>query len=115
MILDLAGGWLGVGIVPGGVGIFLPLAEERVVARLALPGAGGSGGAGAEVLPLERGFREIYISFDRFVGVAFGNDDAVPNCLGHDGIYIRSWFFILHEKGREQEPAPLSGLFADQP
>src|SRR5258708_6672764 len=53
VILDVAGGGLGIGVIPGGVGILLPIDQQRVVAGLSLPGAARGRGTGAEILTVE--------------------------------------------------------------
>jgi hypothetical protein len=94
MVLDLARRRLGIGIIPGRIWVLLPIAEQRVIARLPLPRTSRRSRTGTEKLPLQRRLREVHIPFDRLIGFTFGNYDAVPNCLCHIGYNVRSRFLV---------------------
>ena len=82
--LDLAGRRLGVGIVPGRIWIVLAVNEQAHITRLALPWACRGCGAGAKILALEAGFREIDVPFHSLSYITFGNYLAVPSRSCHD-------------------------------
>src|SRR5580704_11180712 len=81
--LDLAGGGLGIGVVPGRVGILVPIDQKAQVAGLPLPRTGRSGTAGTKVFALEARFRKIDVSFHRLRNITFGDNLAIPECSCH--------------------------------
>ena len=77
--LDLLGGLFGVGVVPSGVFVLLPVHAERIVAGLAFPGAGSVGNAVFKKLLFDGVGGEIVIVFNHDGVVAFGYDGVVPD------------------------------------
>src|SRR5215831_9711932 len=76
---DVGGGWAGVGVVPRRVAVDLLADPNRVVARLALPWAGGMGIAGYQMLLPDRLWWEVVIALHHDRPVAFCDDRALPH------------------------------------
>lgn len=74
------------GIKPRRIGILLPIHFQRVIACRAFPRTSGVGRTLFEILIFERGGREIDISFNKFVFVGFGDDNAIPKGAWHGGL-----------------------------
>ena len=69
---------VGLGVEPHGVGQHVAVDHERVVMRLALPGAGGLVVAEGDVLALERVLGEVVVAFHQHGVVTLGDDGVVP-------------------------------------
>jgi len=80
-IADLVGLGLGIGVVPGRIGMQLAVDQQREIARRALPGAGGLVIAEGHMVAVERIHREVVVAFDEHGVVALGDRDAVPGCF----------------------------------
>ena len=78
-VLDRQGRFGRRGVVPDRVRQRLAVDEQRVVTRLALPGAVGALVAVQQVLGLERGRGEIVVAFDEHSVVALGQYHTVPD------------------------------------
>src|SRR4051794_21077103 len=72
---------LRIGVIPDGVGVHLAVDDERVVARLALPGTGRLMVAERHVLALQRSRGEIVIALHHHGVVALRNHFVFPGCL----------------------------------
>ena len=84
---DFLGGIFGRGVVPGGILVFFAVHAQRVVAGLALPGAGGVGDAVFEKLLFEGIGGEVVVVLDHDRVVALGYDGVVPNGF-HGGFAV---------------------------
>ena len=81
--LDGLGPLLGLGIVPSGIFDFLAPHHQMVITGLALPGAGGVGCTGGEVVGVEGIGGEIIIAFHHLTAIAAGNHHIINKNLGH--------------------------------
>ena len=77
--LDQMGLGLGLGVEPDSLGQHVAVDHERVVMRLALPGAGGLVVAESDVLALERAFGEVVVTLHQHGVVTLGDDGVVPS------------------------------------
>ncbi len=78
-ILDLGSGRFWIGIVPGGVAVYLAVNYDIVVTRLALPGTDRMAGARLQIFVVDRIAREIVIAFNDNRVVAFRDYCIAPD------------------------------------
>ena len=78
MVFDLGRCGFGIGIVPGGILVDLPIDDNVVVARFAFPWASGKRCALLKIFSLDRLRREIVVAFDDYRIGALRQNSVVP-------------------------------------
>ncbi len=89
----------GIGVVPGGVAVDLAIRANVVIAGPALPRAGAGGGAGGEVLAVQRLQREVVVALHLDGVAAFGEHGPVPHGPEHDLLHD-DWYLADCSTGR---------------
>ena len=84
---DIPSRRLWIGVIPGRVGVVLPVNQQAQISCLALPGTGRCRTTWTEIFPFQTRVREIGIPFNYLGRFAFSNDSAVPDCSRHSRIH----------------------------
>lgn len=89
MVFDVSGCRFGIGVIPGRADVALAVNDDIVIAGNAFPGANGAAGVWLKIFLSDAVGWEIMVAFNDFGLIAFGDNDAIPDCFGH--VVISFW------------------------
>src|SRR6266702_869270 len=97
-------------VVPARIAVHAPAGGDVVIARDALPRAGGVRGALSHVLATQGLRREVVVAFHHLRAIARGDDLAIPNRSGHRVLLLR---VLVVVRGGQRHPRDCAGGFVD--